>query len=79
MRQHGYSLVRRSARRPERLHDGKVMEMRSNLRWCSDVLELLRWNGETVHIAFVIDAHYGEIIAWRLSSAWESAARRSVT
>ena len=54
-----------SAQRPGRLHDGKVMVMRSNLRWCSDVLELLCWSGETVCIAFVIDAHDREIIAWR--------------
>ena len=39
--------------------------MCSNLRWCSDVLELLCWNGEIVRIAFVIDAHDREIIAWR--------------
>ena len=38
--------------------------MRSNLRWWSDLLELLCWNGETVRIAFVIDAHDREIIAW---------------
>ena len=65
MRQNGLLLTRHSARRPGRLHDGKVMVMRSNLRWCSDVLELPCWNGEIVRIAFVIDAHDREIIAWR--------------
>ena len=65
MRQNGLLLARHSARRPGRLHDGKVMVMRSNLRWCSDVLELHCWNGETMRIAFVIDAHDREIIAWR--------------
>ena len=65
MRQNGLLLARHSARRPGRLHDGKVMVMRSNLRWCSDVLELPCWNGEIVRIAFVIDAHDREIIAWR--------------
>ena len=65
MKHNGLLLARHSAQRPGRLHDGKVMLMRSNLRWCSDVLELLCWNGETVRIAFVIDAHDREIIAWR--------------
>ena len=65
MKHSGLLLARHSAQRPGRLHDGKVMVMRSNLRWCSDVLELLCWSGETVRIAFVIDAHDREIIAWR--------------
>ena len=67
MRQNGLLLARHSAQRPGRLHDGKVMVMRSNsnLRWCSDVLELMCCNGEIVRIAFVIDAHDREVIAWR--------------
>ena len=38
--------------------------MRSNLRWCSDVFEIACWNGETVRVAFVIDAHDREVIGW---------------
>jgi hypothetical protein len=30
-------LQRHSGRRKGRLHDGKALVMRSNLRWCSDV------------------------------------------
>jgi putative transposase len=58
-------LARHSGRRPGRMHDGKVVVMRSNLRWCSDCFEFSCWNGETVRAAFVIDAHDREIIAWR--------------
>jgi putative transposase len=58
-------LARHSGRRPGRTHDGKVVVMRSNLRWCSDCFEFSCWNGETVRAAFVIDAHDREIIAWR--------------
>ena len=65
MKQNGLFLARHSAQRPGRLHDGKVMVMRSNLRLCSEVLELLCWNGEIVRIAFVIDARDREIFAWR--------------
>ena len=28
----------------------------SNIRWCSDALEFACWNGEVVHMAFIIDA-----------------------
>ena len=65
MKHNGLLLTRHSAQRPGRLHDGEVMVMRSNLRWCSDVLELLCWSGNTVRNAFMIDAHDREIIAWR--------------
>ena len=54
-----------AGRRPGRLHDGKVIVMRSNLRWCSDAFEFTCWNGEIVRLAFIIDAHDREIIAWR--------------
>ena len=50
--------------RPERTHDGKVVMMRSNLRWCSDGLEFTFWNGNVIRAAFLIDAHDREII-WR--------------
>ena len=51
--------------RPERSHEGKVIMMRSNLRWCSDGLEFACWNGDVIRAAFLIDAHDREIIAWR--------------
>lgn len=50
--------------RKGRIHDGKVMVMRSNLRWCSDGLEFTCWNGDVVRLAFIIDAFDREIIAW---------------
>jgi len=64
MGQHAMLLTRHSAMRKGRVHDGKVMVMRSNLRWCSDSLEFTCWNGEVVRMAFIIDAFDREIIAW---------------
>src|SRR6185436_10652688 len=64
MRQNGMLLARHTARRKGRLHDGKVVVMRSNLRWCSDGFEISCWNGDLVRLAFIIDAHDREIIAW---------------
>jgi putative transposase len=64
MQRSGLLLERHSGRRPGRVHDGKVIVMRSNLRWCSDVFEIACWNGEIVRVAFVIDAHDREVIGW---------------
>ena len=64
MKRQGLLLQRYTGRRKGRLHDGKVVVMRSNLRWCSDVFEITCWNGEIVRIVFVIDAHDREVLAW---------------
>lgn len=48
MRKHGLLLARHTGRRWPREHDGKVATLRSNVRWCSDVLEFACWNGEVV-------------------------------
>ena len=64
MRRHGLLLGRHSGRRPSRVHDGKVVVMRSNLRWCSDIFEIACWNGEAVRVGFVLDAHDREAISW---------------
>jgi hypothetical protein len=64
MKREGFLLQRHTGRRKGRLHDGKVVVMRSNLRWCSDVFEITCWNGEIVRIVFVIDAHDREVLAW---------------
>ena len=64
MRQAALLLERHTGRRERRVHDGKVMVMRSNLRWCSDGLEFACWNGEIMRMAFIIDAFDREIVAW---------------
>lgn len=64
MHLHSLLLERCTGRREGRVHDGKVMVMRSNLRWCSDGLEFTCWNGEIIRLAFIIDAFHREIIAW---------------
>jgi putative transposase len=64
MKRQGLLLQRHTGRRKGRLHDGKVVVMRSNLRWCSDIFEITCWNGEIVRLVFVIDAHDREVLAW---------------
>lgn len=65
MQAHSLLLARKYTERPEHVHDGKVIVMRSNLRWCSDGFEFTCWNGDIIRGAFIIDAHDREIIAWR--------------
>jgi len=64
MQNHGLTLERHTARRPGRTHDGVVVALHSNVRWCSDHLELHARNREVVRILFVLDACDREIIAW---------------
>lgn len=56
MRHHRLTLERHTARRPGRAHDGIVIALRSNVRWCSDHLEIHARNREAVRILFVLDA-----------------------
>jgi transposase InsO family protein len=58
-------LARKYTERPDLAHDGRVVVMRSNLRWCSDGFEFTCWNGDVIRGAFIIDAHDREVIAWR--------------
>ncbi len=65
MKANNLLLARKYRIRPEHLHDGKVVVLRSNLRWCSDGFEFTCWNGDVVRGGFIIDAHDREVIAWR--------------
>ena len=64
MRAHGLTLAPHTARRPRRIHDGVVVALRSNVRWCSDHLELHPRDGSVVRLLFAIDACDREVIAW---------------
>ena len=63
------TLERHTGRRPGRTHDGVVIALRSNIRWCSDHFELSCRNDEIVRVLFAIDACDREIIAWSATSA----------
>jgi putative transposase len=54
---------------PERPHNGKVITLKSDLRWCSDGFEIRCWSGERVYVAFSLDCCDREAIAWVASSA----------
>ena len=63
------TLERHTGRRPGRTHDGVVIALRSNIRWCSDHFELACRNGEIVRALFAIDACDREVIGWLATSA----------
>ena len=69
MKKHGLLLARHTGRRRPRVHDGRVVTLRSNVRWCSDGLEFTCWNDEVVRVAFALDCHDREIIGWIATTA----------
>jgi putative transposase len=69
MKKHGLLLARHTGRRRPREHDGRVATLRSNVRWCSDALEFICWNGEIVRVAFALDCHDREVIGWMAPTA----------
>ena len=50
--------------RISRPHTGKVITLKSNLRWCSDGFEIRCWNGEKVYVAFSLDCCDRQAISW---------------
>ena len=52
-----------------RAHEGRVAVSRSDLRWCSDVVEIKCDSGQTVTATFAKDCCDREVMAWR---AWEN-------
>ena len=63
------TLERHTGHRPGRTHDGVVIALRSNIRWCSDHFELACRNGEIVRVLFAIDACDREVMGWLATSA----------
>ena len=69
MKKDGLLLERHTGRRFPRDHDGQVIAIRSNIRWCSDALEFTCWKGEIVRVAFALDCHDREVIGWLATTA----------
>lgn len=46
------------------VHDGKIITIRSNLRWCSDSFTIICDNGERVQVAFALDCCDREVIGY---------------
>jgi putative transposase len=48
-------LLSRFSSRPVRVHDGKIITLYSNTRWCSDAFYITCDNGERLQVAFSLD------------------------
>ena len=64
MELNGWKLPRAARRRTGRAHRGRIQRDVSNERWCSDGLEIACWNGELVQLAFALDCHDREALAY---------------
>jgi transposase InsO family protein len=65
MRDHQLLLERHTGKKPTRTHDGQVITLRSNTRWCSDSFEIRCWSGEVVRVVFSLDTCDRECMRWR--------------
>jgi transposase InsO family protein len=61
-------LLARYAQKPLRVHEGKVITLHSNTRWCSDGFFITCDNGERIQVAFSLDTHDREIMSYVASS-----------
>lgn len=52
-----------------RAHEGKVITLHSNTRWCSDGFEIKCWNKEKVRVAFSLDCCDSEIMNYVATTA----------
>ena len=73
MKQNGLLLARHTGKRSVRQHDGKVITLKSNLRWCSDAFEIPCWNGEVIRVAFSLDCCDRELMSHVAISGWINA------
>jgi putative transposase len=64
MAQDGLLLERYTGKPPGRVHEGKIVTIRPNLRWTSDAFEVACWNGANLRVAFALDSCDREVMAW---------------
>ena len=57
-------LLSRYANRPLRVHDGKIITLHSNTRWCSDGFYITCDNGDRVQVAFSLDTCDREVMGY---------------
>lgn len=61
-------LLMRYGKKPTQTHDGKIITLRSNTRWCTDTFSIQCFNGDKVHVAFVMDTCDREVISYASST-----------
>jgi transposase InsO family protein len=62
-------LLQKHTGRPTRTHDGEIITLKSNTRWCSDVFAIICWNAEIVWVAFSLDCCDREVMRYIATTA----------
>jgi transposase InsO family protein len=57
-------LLQKYTGRPARAHTGDIITLASNMRWCSDIFEVLCFNAQRIRIAFAMDCCDREIMGY---------------
>jgi transposase InsO family protein len=57
-------LLQKHTGRPIRSHEGTIITLRSNMRWCSDIFEIACENKERIRVAFAMDCCDREILSY---------------
>jgi putative transposase len=68
MKAKGWLLARHTGK-STRTHDGVIITLRSNVRWCSDAFEIRCWSGERVQVAFSLDCCDREVMSYVATTA----------
>ena len=74
MKQNHMLLSRYTGKRPMRAHNGMVITLRSNMRWCSDVFEIGCSNAQILRVAFSLDCCDREMISFVATTGGISSA-----
>ena len=62
-------LLAKHTGRPIRTHNGEIITLKSNTRWCSDIFAIICWNKEIVWVAFSLDTCDREIMSYIATTA----------
>lgn len=57
-------LLQKHTGRPMRIHEGTIITLRSNMRWCSDGFEIACWNHEKVRVIVALDCSDREVLGY---------------
>lgn len=61
-------LLARYDKKKTQTHDGQVITLKSNARWCSDCFTIQCFNGDRVHVAFALDTCDREVMSYVAST-----------
>ncbi len=62
-------LLQKHTGRPARTHEGEIITLKSNTRWCSDIFAIICWNAEIVWVAFSLDSCDREVMSYLATTA----------